>query len=45
MILGFTCPSLALGQVGMQDSDFIAIDRKNTTLANLTAEAEISPYS
>jgi hypothetical protein len=46
MILSlFTHPSLALGQVGMEDSDFTAIDRKNNTLANLTAEAEISPYS
>lgn len=45
MILGFPHHSLALGQVGMEDSDFTAIDRKNNTLANLTAEAEISPYS
>jgi hypothetical protein len=45
MILGFPRASLALVQVGMEDSDFTAIDRKNNTLANLTAEAEISPYS
>jgi hypothetical protein len=45
LVLGFTHPSLALGQVGMEDSDFTAIDRKNNTLANLTAEAEVSPYS
>lgn len=42
---GFTHPSSALGQVEGKDSDFIVIDRKNNTLANLTAEAKISPYS
>ena len=45
LVLGFTHPSLALGQVRMEDSDFTAIDRKNNSLTNLTAEAEISPYS
>jgi hypothetical protein len=43
--LAFTHPSSALGQIGMEDSDFITIDRTNNTLANLTAEAQISPYS
>jgi hypothetical protein len=42
---GFTHPSSALGQIGKEDSDFIPIDMTNNTLANLTAEAQISPYS
>jgi hypothetical protein len=41
---GFTHPSSAL-QAESKDSGFIVIDRKNNTLANLTAEAKISPYS
>lgn len=43
--LTFTHPSSALGQIGREDSDFITIDTTNNTLANLTAEAQISPYS
>ena len=35
----------AIGQEGIEDRDFITINRTNNTLANLTAEAQISPYS
>jgi hypothetical protein len=36
---------LAIGQEGSEDKDFVTINRTNNTLANLTAEAQISPYS
>src|ERR671915_216078 len=35
----------AIGQEGIEDRDFVTINRTNNTLANLTAEAQISPYS
>jgi hypothetical protein len=36
---------LAIGQEGSEDKDFVTINRTNNILANLTAEAQISPYS
>jgi hypothetical protein len=36
---------LAIGQEGSVDKDFVTINRTNNTLANLTAESQISPYS
>lgn len=36
---------LAIGQDGSEDKDFVTINRTNNTLANLTAESQISPYS
>jgi hypothetical protein len=36
---------LAIGQEGSEDKDFVTINRTNNTLANLTAESQISPYS
>src|SRR5918996_212644 len=35
----------AIGQEGIEDRDFVTINRTDNTLANLTAEAQISPYS
>jgi hypothetical protein len=35
----------AIGQEGSEDKDFVTINSTNNTLANLTAEAQISPYS
>jgi hypothetical protein len=35
----------AIGQEESEDGDFITINRTNNSLANLTAEAQISPYS
>jgi hypothetical protein len=41
-----TYPSLVFGQVDREDSDFtINSTNNNNILANLTAEAEIPPYS
>jgi hypothetical protein len=34
-----------IGQERIEDRDFVTINRTNNTLANLTAEAQISPYS
>jgi len=42
--LTLTSPLLAAGQEG-KDGDFITSTKTNNTLANLTAEAQISPYS
>jgi hypothetical protein len=36
---------LAIGQERSEDKDFVTINRTNNILANLTAEAQISPYS
>jgi hypothetical protein len=36
---------LAIGQEGSEDKDFVTINRTNNILTNLTAEAQISPYS
>ena len=36
---------LATGQEGSEDKDFVTINSTNNTLANLTAESQISPYS
>jgi hypothetical protein len=36
---------LVIGQEGSEDKDFVTINRTNNILANLTAEAQISPYS
>jgi hypothetical protein len=36
---------LATGQEGSEDKDFVSINSTNNTLANLTAESQISPYS
>ncbi|MDQ4013830.1 MAG: hypothetical protein M3146_08935 [Thermoproteota archaeon] len=36
---------MAIGQDGSEDKDFVTINRTNNTLANLTAESQISPYS
>jgi hypothetical protein len=36
---------LATGQEGSEDKDFVTIKSTNNTLANLTAESQISPYS
>lgn len=36
---------LAIGQEGSEDKDFVTINRTNNILANMTAEAQISPYS
>ena len=36
---------LATGQEESEDKDFVTINSTNNTLANLTAEAQISPYS
>ncbi|MDQ3840826.1 MAG: hypothetical protein M3297_16360 [Thermoproteota archaeon] len=40
-----TSPLSATGQEGRDNGNFITIDKTNNTLANLTAEAQISPYS
>jgi hypothetical protein len=34
-----------LSATGQEDGDFVANNKTNNTLANLTAEAQISPYS
>jgi hypothetical protein len=36
---------LAIGQERSEDKDFVTINRTNNILANLTADAQISPYS
>jgi hypothetical protein len=36
---------LATGLEGSEDEDFVTINSTNNTLANLTAESQISPYS
>jgi hypothetical protein len=36
---------LAIGQEGSVDKDFVTVNRTNNTLANMTAESQISPYS
>lgn len=36
---------LATGHEGSEDKDFATINSTNNTLANLTAESQISPYS
>ena len=35
----------ATGQEGSEDKGFVTINSTNNTLANLTAESQISPYS
>jgi hypothetical protein len=44
-LLSSTYSVSAIGQEGIEDRDFVTINRTNNTLANLTAEAQISPYS
>jgi hypothetical protein len=44
-LLILTSPLSAIGQEGKEDGRFITGDKTNNTLANLTAEAQISPYT
>ena len=44
-LLSSTYSVSAIGQEGSEDKDFVTINRTNNILTNLTAEAQISPYS